>query len=116
MHIHWKTNSTDATGGDIVWEYEYTISNPANGSAETYVAATQVTQTIPAGNRQHLANSFDIVTIPGTGLGVSFLFSWTLKRLGGAGGDNYPASVFPFSISLHHQMDTVGSNMQNSKN
>jgi hypothetical protein len=75
-----------------------------------------VTQTVAAGNRQYLTNSFDIATIANVGGTVSTLFGFNLKRIGSSGSDTYPVSVFLKSVALHIKLDTVGSNGQNSKN
>lgn len=116
LHVHWATNSTDATGGDIIWAYEYSLANPTDGSAETYAGFANVTQTVAAGNRQYQTNSFDIATIANVGGTVSTLFCFNIKRVGSSGSDNYPADVFLKAVSLHLKLDTVGSNGQNSKN
>jgi hypothetical protein len=116
LHVHWCTNSTNAAGGDVVWAYEYSLANPADGSAETYSGFANVTQTVAAGNRQYLTNSFDIATIANVGGTVSTLFGFNLKRIGSSGSDTYPVSVFLKSVALHIKLDTVGSNGQNSKN
>jgi hypothetical protein len=116
LHVHWATNSTNAAGGAVVWAYEYSLANPADGSAETYAGFASVTQTVPAGNRQYLTNSFNIATIANLTGTVSTLFCFNLKRIGSDGADTYPVSVFLKSVALHIKLDTVGSNGQNSKN
>ena len=116
LHVHWATNSTNATGGNIVWAYEYSLANPADGSAETYSGFANVSQTVAAGNRQYLTNSFDIASIANASGSVSTLFCYNLKRIGSDGADTYPVSVFLKAVSLHLKLDTIGSNGQNSKN
>lgn len=116
LHVHWATNSTDATGGGVRWECEYSLANPTDGSAETYTASVQSTQTVAAGNRQYTTNSFDIATITNVGGTISTLFSFTIRRLGTDGADTYPVSAFIKSFALHIQKDTIGSNGQNTKN
>jgi hypothetical protein len=116
LHVHWATNSTNAAGGDIVWSYEYSLANPTDGSAETYAGFANVTETVPAGNRQYLTKSFDIATIANASGAVSSLFCFNLKRIGSDGADTYPVSVFLKAVSLHLKLDTIGSNGQNSKN
>lgn len=116
LHVHWCTNSTNAAGGNIVWSYEYSLANPADGSVETYAGFANVTETVAAGNRQYLTNSFDIATIANASGTVSSLFCFNLKRIGSNGADTYPVSVFLKSVALHIKLDTVGSNGQNSKN
>lgn len=116
LHVHWATNSTDATGGNILWAYEYSLANPADGSAETYAGFVNVPQTVAAGNRQYLTNSFDIATIANASGAVSTLFTFNLKRIGSNVADTYPVSVYLKAVSLHLKLDTVGSNGQNTKN
>jgi len=116
LHIHWATNSTNATGGNIVWAYEYSLANPANASTETYSGFANVTETVAVGNRQYLTTSFDIATIANASGTISSLFCFNLKRLGADAGDTYPVSVFLKSVALHLQLNTVGSNGKDRKN
>jgi len=116
IHVHWATNSTNATGGVVRWALEYSLANPAPGSAETYVAFANADETVAAGNRQYLTNTFTIALPTNVGGTVSSLFCFNIKRIGSAAEDTYPVSAFVKSFAIHYQIDTIGSNGLSSKN
>lgn len=109
LHVHWKTNSTNAAGGGVVWGMEYTFTTHIPGSVEPAPTTLQATESVAASNQQYLQHSFDIGTISGVGRKVSDLLKFRIYRLGNDGADTFAASCYPDSFAIHYQKDTNGS-------
>ena len=115
LHVHWRTNSTSALGGGIVWGFEYTFTNAAPGTLEPAPTTATYTEVVPAVSQQYLQHSTDLVTIPGAGIKVSALLSYRFFRAGADPADTYPASVWIDAFSLHFQKDADGSSKEWTK-
>lgn len=107
VHVHWKTSSTNAAGGSVIWGIEYTVTDPAPGSTEGAPVTLQATETVAAASQQYLQHTFDLGAIPGTGLKISSLLRFRIYRLGAT--DTFAGGAWVDSFALHHQKDIAGS-------
>lgn len=103
LHIHWAPMTTD--NGNVVWEYEYSAA-AING---TFPAPTTSTSTDAADGTQYKHQVHDLVTISGSGLGISSMILVRIARLGSDGADTFTGTAALLEIDLHYQINSLGS-------
>lgn len=122
MHIHWATQSSDATARGVRWEVEYTVANLNDSSAppftNTFPASVVVTKEvqIPANTPVKVHIYTDIGNIPGSSLRIGSYICWRLRRVAALVTPTAPASN-PYGIAFgaHYQQNTLGSRTEHSK-
>lgn len=105
-HIHWSP--MDATGGNVRWGLEYTISSI---NSTFGITSTQVV-TAAAGTTalKHLVTDFG--DISGSGLTISFMLTGRIFRNGTDGADTYGGDCALHEFDLHTQVDDLGSRQE----
>lgn len=117
IHVHWATNSLDATDRAVKWEIEYTVANMASSAPFTVFPATTTVSSetvIPANTaaKSHIYSSIGVIT--GTGLKIGAQVKFRLKRI--TASTTAPSgNPFALQVGLHYQQDTMGSRTTTSK-
>ena len=112
VHIHWATNTLDATDRAVKWEIEYSIQNNQyiNGIGSTFNTQVVISAetAIPANTPAKSGAFTSIGTISGTGLKMGAQIKMRLRRITSAGTapTNNP---FALQVGIHYECDTEGS-------
>lgn len=109
LHLHWSPTTTNT--GNIVWGFEYTVSN-VSGVFPSPLTVTNTPHAAPGVANTHVLTS--IAILPGTGIHIGAIIAFRLYRQNG-GTDTFTGNAFLHSIGIHYQKDTVGSRQITAK-
>jgi hypothetical protein len=112
LHFHWIPLNNN--GGDILWEYEYSLANLSGAFQVTATIVDQVA-TVNAGAFLNQNNHTDLAVIPGLGVTLSAFLVLRISRLGADIADTYTGEAALLGVDLHYMINTHGSKTQVSK-
>jgi len=109
-HVHWSPSS--AGSGNVVWALEYSMAEFETGTfGNTTTLAVTVAATETAFD--HLDAHMSAITMTGL-TGVSTVLCGRIYRDMGS-PDTYPDEVFGLNVGFHYQVDSLGSDEDESK-
>jgi hypothetical protein len=117
VHVHWASNTLDATARYVKWEIEYTVANMASAAPFSVFPAPTVISaetTIPANTaaKSHIYTGVGVIS--GTGLKIGAQLKMRLRRI--AASSTAPSSnPFCLQVGIHYQQDTMGSRTTTAK-
>jgi hypothetical protein len=101
IHLHWAPLTAGA--GDVIIEFEYTVSSRSGVTPASIVHR----KTFATGGVAKQEQINGLVTV--AGLGDSDLLICRLARLGNDAADTYAGAVVGLSVDAHVNLSTVGS-------
>jgi hypothetical protein len=109
-HVHWAPDSTNT--GNAVFLFEYTVAN-INGNFLSPSVVITATQAASGVINRHQKVDFSPV-ISGSGRKIGDIISFRLFRT--TTGNTFTGNCLMFSVGVHYECDSLGSNQINSKN
>ena len=100
-HIHWAP--TDATAGNVVWQFDYDIAAPNGTFSGSYTTSSITEAAGGSANGHQLAGFADIDM---TGYTLSTIILWRISRIGGDASDTYGADARLFEFDIHYQLQS----------
>jgi hypothetical protein len=105
-HIHWTKTTADAGGAAVTWQMRFATAS-IDGAVSAYSGWTA--GTLVQGNltslEWHNITSFGDLAM--TGLGVSTIVIWELRRVGST--DAYNSNARLLALDFHYQRNSSGS-------
>lgn len=108
-HIHWSKIVADAEGLAVGWEFKYRTSEKgALWSAWSEYSAHTLELGDNTSAEKHNLSEFPAIVM--TGLKVSCMVAWVIRRKGNTDAYNEATRLLEFDI--HYQIDTLGSTQE----
>jgi len=108
-HVHWMP--TTANVGNVVWQFEYVITNSAWSAISTSTTLAVSSSATGVAWKEIFASFPDI---SGTGVTIGNQLAFRFFRVP-TGVDNYADDAAVLTIGLHYQQDSLGSAKEWSK-
>lgn len=126
MHVHWLPLGSDATTGNVVWEFRYMIVNRNETPIGPYTARATVAV---SANEQYMhkispASEFPVpdpapviasLVLPAGGWKMGAVIPFLVQRLGSDAGDTYGAEAGLLKAAMHVPVNDSGSRQRYTK-
>lgn len=126
MHTHWLPLGSNATTGNVVWEFRYMIMNRGEIPIGPYTARATIAV---SANEQYMhkispVSEYPIpdpapiiasLAIPAGGWKMSAVIPFLVQRLGSNAGDTYGAEAGLLKAAMHVPVNDSGSRQRYTK-